>query len=132
MKHCNSCNLDKELTEFGKDKYRSDGFTSKCKQCRNIVYKKYRKSHPEMQKTINERSKVWRKEYYSDPARKRKYKDLELKKTFGIGIDEFDKMLHNQNGVCDVCYRDEKIIRNKFLSVDHNHETGKIRGLLCS
>lgn len=52
---------------------------------------------------------------------------IRLKK-YGITGDEFRKILKYQNFKCPVCNR--KITKN--LSVDHNHLTGRIRGLICN
>lgn len=38
MKTCSKCKIEKELSKFGKDKYKSDGLTSKCLQCINSYY----------------------------------------------------------------------------------------------
>jgi hypothetical protein len=55
---------------------------------------------------------------------------------YGLTIEEYDEMLVAQNGVCAICekeevarYRDGRI---KRLSVDHDHFTDEVRGLLCS
>lgn len=58
-----------------------------------------------------------------------------LKRYYGIGVDDFASMLLKQNGVCAICFKPETAIMHgqvKPLSVDHNHETGAIRELLCS
>lgn len=62
------------------------------------------------------------------------YREKELQKKFNIGSSEYDAMLAVQGGVCDICKKPEDaVIRGKVihLSVDHDHSTGKIRGLLC-
>lgn len=46
MKKCCACKIEKELTEFAKDKYNNDGLTYKCKSCRNEYSKAYRKNNP--------------------------------------------------------------------------------------
>ena len=61
-------------------------------------------------------------------------KNSRLKYEFGITLELYDEMFEKQNGVCDICGLPEtKVIRGKIVSlaVDHDHETGKIRGLLC-
>lgn len=54
---------------------------------------------------------------------------------YGITIDAYDKLLAEQGGVCAICREVEDIKgRNgavRSLSVDHCHETGAVRGLLC-
>lgn len=55
---------------------------------------------------------------------------------FGLTPDQYLEMLEAQGGVCAICSRPERVVdprngRIKALAVDHNHETGDIRGLLC-
>jgi hypothetical protein len=55
--------------------------------------------------------------------------------TYGITEGNYEKLLREQNGVCAICHEEEvaKIHgKIKTLSVDHDHKTGKVRGLLCS
>ena len=51
---------------------------------------------------------------------------------FGITIDEYDRMLEKQEYKCAICGGIGDV-RNRYrmLSVDHDHKTGKVRGLLC-
>jgi len=58
-----------------------------------------------------------------------------LKRNFGLTVEEYNKMFTGQEGLCNICNRPEWAILHgklKRLSVDHNHITGKIRGLLCT
>lgn len=52
-----------------------------------------------------------------------------LKRLFGITWEQYDQMLSSQGGVCALCGDPPK---GKRLAVDHDHKTGKVRGLLCS
>lgn len=52
-----------------------------------------------------------------------------FKKKYGISLSDYEALLERQNGVCAICRRTCKSGRN--LAVDHCHETGKVRGLLC-
>jgi uncharacterized C2H2 Zn-finger protein len=51
---------------------------------------------------------------------------------YGITRDDYRDSWYRQNGVCAVCKQPERTARNHLLSVDHDHETGRFRGLLCS
>ena len=54
---------------------------------------------------------------------------------YGITSDEYDALTELQSGVCGICFGDANhgASRNRgFLSIDHNHKTGSVRGLLCS
>lgn len=48
---------------------------------------------------------------------------------YGISIHDYEAMLHAQGGVCAICGAAPK---KKPLVVDHDHKTGKVRGLLCN
>lgn len=48
---------------------------------------------------------------------------------YGITLDDYDKLLAEQNGGCAIC--DFEPDEGRFLHVDHDHATNKIRGLLC-
>lgn len=60
-----------------------------------------------------------------------------LKSNYGIGIEDYNQMLADQGGVCAICKLPETSKTPyggpiKPLSVDHNHNTGTVRGLLCT
>jgi len=59
-------------------------------------------------------------------------KNGDLKKTFGIDLSVYYEMLESQNGVCAICQGEQGGDRYEFLAVDHCHDTGRIRGLLCT
>lgn len=57
-----------------------------------------------------------------------------LKRYYGLTGEEYGQMVADQKGVCAICEKPETAMANgkmKPLSVDHNHTTGKLRGLLC-
>lgn len=58
-----------------------------------------------------------------------KYHDRNLRHRFGITLFEYQKLLKKQRGVCWIC---KKKPGRKRLAVDHDHKTGKVRGLLCA
>lgn len=59
---------------------------------------------------------------------KEKLRDRTLQQKFGITLEIYNQLLAQQNGVCAICGGVDK---KKSLAVDHDHSTGKIRGLLC-
>jgi hypothetical protein len=61
--------------------------------------------------------------------------DRLLRRKFGITENKYNRLLKKQNMVCAICHQPEKSKMKgtlRRLAVDHNHETGKVRGLLCN
>lgn len=56
-------------------------------------------------------------------------RDYELKRKFGITLEEYEELFDTQGGVCFIC--GQPCSSGRSLAVDHDHSTGKVRGLLC-
>lgn len=66
-----------------------------------------------------------------------KHRERRMRHRYGIGPDEYDAMFEQQRGLCAVCGEppDETNTRAHWggkLCVDHDHDTGQVRGLLCN
>jgi len=55
-----------------------------------------------------------------------------LKHRYGISIEQYEQMLIDQNYRCKICGSTDPGHKKKHFSVDHCHETGRVRGLLCA
>lgn len=65
------------------------------------------------------------------------YKDYLLQRNFGISLEDYNTLMEAQNGACAICSKlngsdKHNGERTKQLSVDHDHSTGAVRGLLCN
>ena len=109
-KTCKACGESKPLSEFYKRKQNSDGRRHKCKVCLCEEQVKKREDDPFAFRKIRQ-----------DSSRKCKY---------GISYEQFQAMWIGQGGSCDIC-RKPLEFGNGGHAVDHNHDTGKVRGLLC-
>lgn len=71
-------------------------------------------------------------EYYENNKAKvlRQRKDWALRSKYGITIDDYERKLKQQQGRCAVCAKSAPSERQ--LAVDHDHETGTVRDLLCT
>lgn len=58
-------------------------------------------------------------------------KDTRLKRIYGITLEDYNKLFTEQKGCCAICYKHQSEL-NKTLAIDHNHETNKVRALLCN
>lgn len=78
--------------------------------------------------SYNEYRKVWR----NQPHIQRRHRNTDLIARYGITIDEYDRMLAQQNGGCKICKRKDTGVKNqKYFHVDHDPRSGHVRGLLC-
>lgn len=50
---------------------------------------------------------------------------------YGLTVEQYDAMLLEQKGVCAICGKQEALSSKGVLSIDHDHNSGKVRGLLC-
>jgi hypothetical protein len=111
-KECSKCWQIKTVDNFTNNKISPDSLSAWCKQC------------------TNDRTKIWSKEnklHCRDATYSRK-----LKREYGLSIKDYDDLLTKQGGVCAICGTKNGNANGIRLSVDHNHITNEIRGLLCS
>jgi hypothetical protein len=71
---------------------------------------------------IREQRRKW------NAANRDRQKDYHLKAAFGVDLDWYNTILKKQKGCCAICKQPPT---KRRLAVDHNHATGKVRGLLC-
>lgn len=109
MKSCNRCNEVKPLEDFVKRSNRPTPYQAYCKVCHNKSMRS-----------------VDRSEYM---------RGYDLNKTYGISVDDFNQISESQNHQCAICKKTAKekikVGKKKYLCVDHCHDSGKVRGLLC-
>lgn len=103
-KPCTKCGLQKQLGDYHKSAKSGDGRASWCKKCANGIVRQIRK-----------------RKY--DPTSKRRW---QLKTRYGLTPEQIEAMRAAQGGKCALCPTDLA----KF-HVDHCHNTGEVRGLLC-
>jgi len=130
LKNCSRCKRTLALSKFNKDKSRTDGYAYWCKDCCKKYSKTDRRKETNRNYQISEKG---RKMARAGSKRFREYNPIayrrsRLKYLYNITLEEYDSMLEQQNGVCFICGLTNITQR---LCVDHNHETGKVRKLLC-
>lgn len=101
-KHCPSCDVTKRGRDFHRNRVTKDGLHRTCRECAR---------------------EGRRKAGGAERDRRRHYAD------YGLTLDELQEMLERQEGCCAICgvtFDDERV-----PNVDHCHDTGEVRGLLC-
>jgi hypothetical protein len=109
-KVCKTCRIEKPVSDY----YRANGGTTlfpECKRCNS------------------DRAREWhRNRRKQDPTYA---SNNRMRASYGIGLVEYEAMLAAQGGGCAVCAATKPGGRGKRFHVDHDHETGAVRGLLC-
>lgn len=100
-KTCAKCKKRKSKSMFYKNKSKVDGYSTRCKEC-------------------DEDSQT--REIRQNKA---------LKFRYNITIKDYQDILVKQNNTCAICRSDQPGYKRKYFCVDHDHLSGKIRGLLC-
>lgn len=119
-KKCTMCGEVKPIGDFRLTKHGRKGHrTAKCKAC-NVKeavasYRKRKSVDPEAFR-LNEAAK-------------------QIQRSYGLSWEQYCSMLKDQRGVCAICGQPEATIRDgrvRLLGVDHDHNTGRVRALLCN
>ncbi|QGH76337.1 HNH endonuclease [Streptomyces phage Daubenski] len=131
MKRCTKCGLDKENSDFYKDKQKKDGLKSFCKCCASVNDEDYYERNKE--------------KILAAVAEKRRLNGAALDiPRMGISVDQYNDMLEAQNWVCAICGEDETVMlkgKLRRLVIDHDRSCcnkdrglcGKcVRGILCA
>lgn len=122
MKFCKMCNQTKALDDFHRDKGAKDGRTSYCKVCQKAKTREWYAENREYVRAQEKHKKPETRAYMRESLLQRKY---------GISSSEYDELLAAQDGVCAICKLDNRDSRGRSMPVDHDHETGEVRGVLC-
>lgn len=118
---CTKCGETKSAEEFSRNRRNKSGYSFWCRPCTREYCRLYYQKH---QERLRKRGTDWNRK------NKRQIRNAQLKRCFGITIEQYDMMYKNQEGCCAICRKH----RNKFkrrLHVHHDHKTGWIGGLLC-
>lgn len=116
MKTCSQCRNELPVTEFYRQARGKDALQSKCKAC-------CRAYRAEWEARNVERMRIY-------------YRRKALKDRYGQDAPElFGRLMEKQRGVCAICRKPETAVGRggvgQRLAVDHDHETGEVRGLMC-
>lgn len=101
------CKRGHSMEEYRRFHPNGDSYCSACKVQRT---KKSRKEQPEKHKHYGWKSRI--------------------KGMYGITEEQYSEMFIEQEGKCGICFT-SLIYRDKTTHIDHNHDTGEVRGLLC-
>jgi hypothetical protein len=130
QKTCSKCGQSKALSEFSRNRRAKDGLQHLCRPCHSASVVQ---SNQRNRLAYRERTNRW---YAENRERQRvASKDGARRRKYGLTLAEHEEMEAAQGGVCAICQQPETFKSKSGtvhrLAVDHDHKTGRIRGLLC-
>lgn len=118
FKKCRGCSTVKEYSEFWLDAAnKTDGRYSHCKECKTAITYKWRENNKARYNKI------------CQLANRRRYPTSRLQR-YGLTDQWFKETLAAQDNKCAIC-RKPNPSKKRCFAVDHEHSTGRIRGILC-
>lgn len=106
-------------------KHKAKGLCQHCYRRHQIA------TNPIVRQKYKDREKKRSQKRSKDPQYKLKSRNRMLKRQYNIDIIQYNELFSLQNGKCAICVQGRFTNKNKHFHVDHDHQTGKIRGLLC-
>jgi hypothetical protein len=129
---CRKCQTEKDDSNWYRRNGKPVGY---CKECTAKVNRAWIKAHKER---YNEIRRSWAKRHRSEHYGMMRQRELKAKcKKYGKTVEWYTETLEKQDHVCAVCKRPEERANAKYgtlvgLSIDHDHVTGRVRGLVCN
>ena len=120
---CTRCKSDKECSDFYPSTLRT--FTTWCKECVKTVNKAWAVRNPDK---VRARVRTYHRKHRAERSDYAKWRRLQNK--YSLTKDQYTVMLAHQEHRCAIC--DGSLVNQPRVSVDHNHDTGKVRGILCN
>jgi len=117
MKRCSRCGQEKEASAFYPSKTLPYGLRSACKDCERGAERNLLKDRANNKKWFREN--------------KAKRRDQTRQKKYGVSAKEIEFTFGSQGRQCAICGADEPGGRFNQWNVDHNHLTGRFRGVVC-
>lgn len=105
-KLCTKCGIVKDINEFSFDKKQNRAL-SYCKECSRELVRQRRAKAPDKNK-----------------------KAYQMKWRYDLTPEQFNQMIDEQGNRCAICL--DEFSLDRLPEVDHDHKTGKIRGVLCN
>jgi hypothetical protein len=138
-KKCIKCGVEKPLSEYTFHNRNKGQHRNFCHDCEKTWISEYHKSSHGKEKRkewigknkekIEEYKRIYKQDVIKQERSRVYHRARWLKESFNMTVDDYMVMYEEQDGKCKICGSTQNGKKN--FCVDHNHETGKVRGLLC-
>lgn len=113
-KRCSRCGETKPVSDFPRNREKKDGLHSRCRVCANEASRAWHDKNRERSRYLSRRT--------------------QLRLYYGLSLEDYDRLVEQQDGKCGICGTTDPggSGTRGNLHVDHDHRTGRVRGLLCA
>lgn len=118
-KQCIKCGQSKSRSQFTISRRHADGRLNTCKECKNGPNGEYQQ---------NRTTRIQNAQTYYSNNKEIISKNNQVRK-YGVSSSWLEERYSIQKSLCEICKRDGGI--KKSLCIDHDHQTGEVRGLIC-
>ncbi len=156
MKTCTKCGVAKDLSNFCRKPAGKYGVDSQCKTCKASVFRAWVSANLDRARAWRRSYRTANRVRLNDGVKARRATNLEAiraydrakyaanpkvkisasrrhrLKSYGLAPGDYEAMLASQRGMCAICCTDTPKGQGGRFHVDHDHKTGKVRGLLCT
>ncbi len=123
LKECTGCHEVKPVADFCRSKKTKDGRACQCRACRSEYGQR-----PE----VKARKRALWEKHRGEPEQRRRCAERTrkyvLKREYGLTEDDYNSLWEAQHGRCLICGTGLRLVR---AHIDHDHVTGRVRGILC-
>lgn len=122
-KKCSKCGVEKPMEEFYWRKTKKGSIIRHgiCIECKIATQRAYAEEH-------SEKIKVKQKEFY-EKNKKHQFSRF-IQRRYGMTLGNYNELILQQGGLCPIC--DVTLTPEARPSIDHCHETGNVRNILCA
>lgn len=115
-RQCTVCRVVKPAADFYRAPTKA-GILAKCKVCNRQAVRRWEQRHPG----------IHRRRYWANRDAER---ERHIKAKYGMSFKDYERLAEAQGRKCAICASPEP--SGRLLNIDHDHQTGKVRGLLCA